>query len=870
MAKLSEIKLPDNNTYEFKDSDAQYAIRHLANSTVSNLINITNVGSYTVDGVLISINSDGRVYIDGTATADISFLLSEDFYNMNTQSSCVMFIGDATTDGSSDTWWLELSLVGSSYISYDETPISLPNMIISGDLYLHIKSGTNLEDVGFYPMIVETALYNIGVRSGSYGPTNHELYLSLKFAQQTINKMNKTAGSVTNPIYFADGVPTPCTYTIEKSVPSDAVFTDTTYESKSASSGGTAVSLCTTGEKYEWNHKADLGDITALQTSITSSTSITAYVNALSKGHYVTYYASTSKPSDAPVNANCFVEIFVYSSTTALVRVTPTSSSYFGTVYEINKLVGTWQTQWVSHGYGMLIPDNTDINTITTVGDYFIGTGTSAETMTNLPTSARFSGHLIVSGLNAVDKTRLMQMYIPSWNTTDKMGKIFVRHLINTGQWTDWIMISDNILMAELVDRDGKNLLANDAGTKTVGTITFTMNDDRSIAVSGTSRTSNSDYYICTDMPLKAGTYVLSGCPSGGNNSSTYKIQINGVGYDIGDSYEFTLSSDTTITVYIRIWSGYTPNNLVFKPMICTKSDWIISKAYVPNALSNLELTLYHTGKMLSSNIDLDTLLTEGTWYGFNAVGSTASNLPIPNGNFNIRVENVMIGAVYLRQSCYIAQIQHVYTEFVRVKNISSGGAWQPWMMVIAHGAAGLNLAANDDLNNYTTPGIYQCTGPTVGATLSNSPTGQPFRMEVKYFATTSSIIQEISGINDTTSGECEIYYRVKLSSGWKSWVKISKDMPSTYELGTSLASNSDLNSLTTPGKWYATSSAIADTISHSPVSGVAFFGETIPSVAGSRYIQILYPNDDTGDWYKRRYTGSWQVWIKYTGTPVS
>lgn len=29
--------------------------------------------------------------------------------------------------------------------------------------------------------------------------------------------------------------------------------TDTTYESKAAASGGTAVSLVTTGEKYNWN-----------------------------------------------------------------------------------------------------------------------------------------------------------------------------------------------------------------------------------------------------------------------------------------------------------------------------------------------------------------------------------------------------------------------------------------------------------------------------------------------------------------------------------------------------------------------------------------------------------------------------------------
>ena len=46
-------------------------------------------------------------------------------------------------------------------------------------------------------------------------------------------------------------------FTVAKSVPSDAKFTDTTYESKAAASGGTAVSLVTTGEKYNWNNKVD-------------------------------------------------------------------------------------------------------------------------------------------------------------------------------------------------------------------------------------------------------------------------------------------------------------------------------------------------------------------------------------------------------------------------------------------------------------------------------------------------------------------------------------------------------------------------------------------------------------------------------------
>lgn len=54
---------------------------------------------------------------------------------------------------------------------------------------------------------------------------------------------------------FSNGIPVPTTYSLSKSVPANAEFTDTTYESKTASDGGTDVSLCTTGEKYAWNNK---------------------------------------------------------------------------------------------------------------------------------------------------------------------------------------------------------------------------------------------------------------------------------------------------------------------------------------------------------------------------------------------------------------------------------------------------------------------------------------------------------------------------------------------------------------------------------------------------------------------------------------
>ena len=42
-------------------------------------------------------------------------------------------------------------------------------------------------------------------------------------------KLDSSAGSTVNPVYFSEGKPVACTYTLGKSVPSNAVFTDTVY-----------------------------------------------------------------------------------------------------------------------------------------------------------------------------------------------------------------------------------------------------------------------------------------------------------------------------------------------------------------------------------------------------------------------------------------------------------------------------------------------------------------------------------------------------------------------------------------------------------------------------------------------------------------
>lgn len=137
----------------------------------------------------------------------------------------------------------------------------------------------------------------------------------------------------------------------------------------------------------------------------------------------------------------------------------------------------------------------------------------------------------------------------------------------------------------KLIDDGAKNLLKNTApyGDIVKTNITFTHNDDDTYAVNANSaNTAITDLYVATNIPIKAGTYVLSGCPEGGNNSNTYKLQIAGIGYDLGDGFTFTIAQETTISVYIRIWSGYVPNDLIFRPMICTAENHAASDSFVP------------------------------------------------------------------------------------------------------------------------------------------------------------------------------------------------------------------------------------------------------------------------------------------------
>jgi len=116
-----------------------------------------------------------------------------------------------------------------------------------------------------------------------------------------------------------------------------------------------------------------------------------------------------------------------------------------------------------------------------------------------------------------------------------------------------------------------------DGQSKTDNGITYTVQSDKSIVANGTA-TANSEFHLQAWEPisLQAGTYKVSGCPSGGSASGyciNYSLR-SGTEYPLDDlEYGNGLTAELpngadAIYGNIHIAGGTTVNNLMFKPKL--------------------------------------------------------------------------------------------------------------------------------------------------------------------------------------------------------------------------------------------------------------------------------------------------------------
>ena len=87
------------------------------------------------------------------------------------------------------------------------------------------------------------------------GPSGHWTVVQTNIDGAVVGPANSTINHIATFTGTTGKVIKDSGFTIEKSVPADAQFTDTTYENKAAVNEGTDDSLVSTGDKYNWNNK---------------------------------------------------------------------------------------------------------------------------------------------------------------------------------------------------------------------------------------------------------------------------------------------------------------------------------------------------------------------------------------------------------------------------------------------------------------------------------------------------------------------------------------------------------------------------------------------------------------------------------------
>ena len=165
----------------------------------------------------------------------------------------------------------------------------------------------------------------------------------------------------------------------------------------------------------------------------------------------------------------------------------------------------------------------------------------------------------------------------------------------------------------------------------------FTVNKDGSITVYASSTTGDIWFRLAKDFVYSPGSYIMSGCPTGGSTSSYMMESDNLNAQDIGSGV--TINTDGEFpeyydNIYIVVKSGKT-FNVTFKPMICKKEKYEISKSFTPhNVIGSSRRNLLSFTSLKRDNSNFGTSVkTEGVRFTLNPDGTVIVNRESASSN---------------------------------------------------------------------------------------------------------------------------------------------------------------------------------------------------------------------------------------------
>lgn len=149
-------------------------------------------------------------------------------------------------------------------------------------------------------------------------------------AAVSANKLNTNGGSATQPIYFANGVPVATTYTLGKSVPSDAKFTDTVYNHPTTHPASMITGLSTVATSGSYSDLSNKPTIPVVPTNVSAFVNDAGYLTQHQSldGYAKTSVANTWTAEQSLNNVNITYERYTASSVSGTsTSATPTAST---------------------------------------------------------------------------------------------------------------------------------------------------------------------------------------------------------------------------------------------------------------------------------------------------------------------------------------------------------------------------------------------------------------------------------------------------------------------------------------------------------------------------------------------------------------
>ena len=197
-------------------------------------------------------------------------------------------------------------------------------------------------------------------------------------------------------------------------------------------------------------------------------------------------------------------------------------------------------------------------------------------------------------------------------------------------KWENSDTIPDELTAMQ--ENGAYNWLPNDAASQTINGVTFTVNADKSVTVSGKATGGNAIFpissatYGFTKNHATSGPLILSGCPAGGApGNATYSFWYRGSNDGTTDVYNnaeygngVTVPYYPYINVYIRIQNGYEfTEPKTFYPMLYDAR--LVNPPYQPFTMTNRELTdAVTTVEDITSDITINS--TVATYTDFKAL----------------------------------------------------------------------------------------------------------------------------------------------------------------------------------------------------------------------------------------------------------